>query len=48
MVKDRKVKTVVCDKVECERSCVTKKDGVCVCDKAVLERWCACVCESCV
>ena len=22
------VKTVVCDKVECERWCVTKKDGV--------------------
>ena len=30
MVKDRKVKTVVCDKVECERWCVTKEDGVCV------------------
>ena len=29
-MKDRKVKTVVCDKVECERWCVTKEDGVCV------------------
>ena len=47
-VKDREVKTVVSDKVECERWCVTKKDGVCVCDKAVCERWCVCVCESCV
>ncbi len=28
---DPKVKSVVCDKVECERWCVTKKDGVCVC-----------------
>ena len=27
-MKDRKVKTVVCDKVECERWCVTKEDGV--------------------
>ena len=27
---NRKVKKVVCDKVECERWCVTKKDGVCV------------------
>jgi hypothetical protein len=30
-VKDREVKTVVRDKVECERCCVTKKDSVCVC-----------------
>ena len=32
-MKDREVKTVVSDKVECERwcVCVTKKDGVCVC-----------------
>ena len=28
VVKDREVKTVVCDKVVCERLCVTKKDGV--------------------
>ena len=28
VVKDRKVKTVVCGKVECERWCVTKEDGV--------------------
>ena len=41
---------MVCDKVVCERWCVTKKDGVCVCDKAacvcdkaVCERWCVCV-----
>ena len=44
---------MVCDKVVCERWCVTKKDGVCVCDKAVCvcdkavcERWCVCVKES--
>ena len=42
-MKDREVKTVVSDKVECERWCVTKKDGVCVCDKAMCERWCVCV-----
>ena len=33
-MKDREVKAVVSDKVECERwcvcVCVTKKDGVCV------------------
>ena len=44
MVKDRKVKTVVCDKVECERWCVTKKDGVCVTKQCVKDG----VCESCV
>ena len=27
-VKDREVKTVVCDKVECERWCVTKQEGM--------------------
>ena len=27
-MKDREVKTVVCDKVECERGCVTKQEGV--------------------
>ena len=42
-MKDREVKTVVSDKVECERWCVTKQDGVCVCDKVVCER-CVCVC----
>ena len=42
-MKDREVKTVVSDKVECERWCVTKKDSVCVCDKPVCERWCVCV-----
>ena len=41
---------MACDKVVCERWCVTKwcerwcvKDGVCdkvVCDKVVCERWC--------
>ena len=31
VVKDREVKTVVCDKVVCERWCVTKKDGMYVC-----------------
>ena len=38
----------MCDKVVCERWCVTKTDGVCdkvvcdkvVCDKVVCERWC--------
>ena len=30
MLKDRQAKKVVCDKVVCERWCVTKKDGVCV------------------
>ena len=30
VVKDRGVKTVVGDKVVCERWCVAKKDGVCV------------------
>ena len=39
------VKTVVCDKVvECERWCVTKKDGVCVTKQCVKDG----VCESCV
>ena len=32
------VSKMVCDKVVCERWCVTKKDGVC--DKVVCERWC--------
>ena len=27
-VRDREVKTVVCDKVECERWCVTKQEGM--------------------
>ena len=38
-------KKKLCDKVVCERWCVTKKDGVrvCVCDKVVCERWCVCV-----
>jgi hypothetical protein len=32
VVEDRQVKqSCVCDKVVCERWCVTKKDGVCVC-----------------
>jgi len=30
VVEDREVKTVVWDKVACEKWCVTKKDGVCV------------------
>ena len=32
-MEDREVKQnlCVCDKVVCERWCVTKKDGVCVC-----------------
>ena len=34
----------VCDKVVCERWCVTKKNGMC--DKVVCERWCVCVKES--
>ena len=38
-MKDREVKTVVSDKVECERWCV------CVCDE---ERWCVCVTKQCV
>ena len=46
-MEDRQEKMVY-DKVVYERCCVTKKDGVCVCDKAVCERWCVCVCESCV
>ena len=33
-----KAKLCVCDKVVCERWCVTKKDVVC--DKVVCERWC--------
>ena len=43
---------MVCDKVVCERKCVTKlcaKDGVC--DKVVCERWCVtklCVTKLCV
>jgi len=28
VVKDREVKTVVCDKVECESRCVTKQEGM--------------------
>ena len=28
VVKDREGKTVVCDKVECERRCVTKQEGM--------------------
>ena len=36
VVKDREVKTVVWDKVVCERWCVTKKDGV-------RQRWYACM-----
>ena len=47
-MKDREVKTVVSDKVECERwyVCVTKKDGVCVCvTKQCVKDG---VCESCV
>ena len=43
---NRKVKKVVCDKVECERWCVTKKDGVCVTKQCVKDG--VCVCESCV
>ena len=31
VVEDREVKQNVCDKVVCERWCVAKKDGVCVC-----------------
>ena len=38
-VKDREVKTVVCDKVECERWCVTKMVCMSVCLSA-----CVCVC----
>ena len=48
VVKDREVKTVVWDKVVCERWCVAKKDGVCVCDKVMCERWCVCVCAKVV
>ena len=33
-----KVKTIVCDKVVCERWCVAKKDHVR--DRVVWERWC--------
>ena len=40
VVKDREVKTVVCDKVECERWCVTKKDGVCVTKQCVKDGVC--------
>ena len=40
-------KLCVCDKVVCERWCVTKKDGG-VWQSCVCERWCVCVCESCV
>ena len=45
-MKDREVKTVVSDKVECERWCVTKKDSVrvCVTKQCVKDG----VCESCV
>ena len=39
-MKDPRVKTIVCDKVVCERWCVAKKDHVCVCDRVVWERWC--------
>ena len=46
VVKDREVKTVVWDKVVCERWCVAKKDGVC--DKVMCERWCVCVKVVCV
>ena len=39
VVEDRDVKkSCVCDKVVCERWCVTKKNDVC--DKVVCERWC--------
>ena len=38
-MKDREVKTVVSDKVECKRW------YVCVCDE---ERWCVCVTKQCV
>ena len=56
-MRDREVKqSCVCDKVACERWCVTKwcvKDGVSkmVCDKVVCERWCGkrwCVTKLCV
>ena len=47
-MKDREVKTVVSDKVECERWCVTKKDSVCVCVTNQCVKDGVCVCESCV
>ena len=37
--KTKEVVEVVYDKVAYESWCVTKKDGVCVCDKVVCERW---------
>ena len=48
VVKDREVKTVVWDKVVCERWCVAKKDGVCVTKLCVKDGVCVCakvVCE---
>ena len=44
-MEDRKVKKVVCDKVVCERWCVTKKDGVCVTKLCVKDGVCESVCE---
>ena len=52
VVKEREVKTVVCDKVACERRCVTKQEGmwkdsmhvrvyVCTCVRVCV---CMCVC----
>ena len=34
----------MCDKVACERWCVTKKDGVCVCVKKLCVKDGVCVC----
>ena len=47
-MKDREVKTVVWDKVVCERWCVAKKDGVCVCVTKLCVKDGVCVCAKVV
>ena len=43
-MEDREVKqSCVCDKIVCERWCVTKKDDVCVTKLCVKDGVCVCV-----